>query len=227
MPGPILHGPRRRASGGFTLVEVLVALMVMAIMSLMAWQGVDSVVRTREISQQRVEQTLRLQTIVAQWEQDLAALRDTPAVPAITCDGGAARLVRATDGGLQVVVWSLQPGGPGAGSTWQRWASGPTVTTGTLQEAWLRTQQFQGQEAGQLKALTGIRSWNLYFFQGNAWANCQSSGDVAGAASGAAGGGAALGSVRQVLPGGVRLVLAFEPASGFSGELVRDVQLNR
>ena len=212
--------PGAPAARGFTLVEVLVALMVMAVMSLMAWQGVDSIVRTREVSQQRVEQTLRLQTVVAQWEQDLASLRDTPAVPAITCDGGAARLVRVTDGGLQVVVWSLQPGAPGAGSTWQRWASGPLVTTNTLQEAWLRTQQFQGQEPGQLRALTGLEGWNLYFFQGNAWANCQSSGDVASA-------GAATPAARRVLPGGVRLVLAFAPGSGHSGELVRDVQLQR
>ena len=31
---------------GFTLVEVLVAMAVMAIMSLMAWQGVDGIART-------------------------------------------------------------------------------------------------------------------------------------------------------------------------------------
>ena len=203
---------------GFTLVELLVALMVMAIMSLMAWQGVDGVVRTREISQQRMEQTLRLQTVIAQWEQDLASLRESDAVPALTCDGGAVRLTRATDGGMQVVIWSLQPGAS-TGSTWQRWASGPLVTTGMLQEAWLRTQQFQGQEAGQIRALSGLDSWNLYFWQDNAWANCQSSGNIASAPGG--------GAARQVLPGGVRLVLAFAPGSGQTGELVRDVQLQR
>lgn len=210
--------PARSPASGFTLVELLVALMVMAVMSLMAWQGVDGVVRTREISQQRVEQTLRLQTVVAQWEQDLAAIRESDAVPALTCDGGAVRITRATEGGMQVVIWSLQPGG-NVGSTWQRWASGPLVTTGTLQEAWLRTQQFQGQEPGQIRALPGLGSWNVYFWQGNAWANCQSSGNVASAPGG-------IGS-RQLLPGGVRLVLAFEPGSGQTGELVRDVQLQR
>jgi len=87
-----------------------------------------------------------------------------------------------------------------------------TTTTG-LQESWLRTQQFQGSEAGQLKALTGLEQWQVYFFQGNAWANCQSSGDVV-AASGV--------PQRQALPSGVRLVLAFAPGSGLNGSLVRD-----
>jgi general secretion pathway protein J len=198
---------------GFTLIEVLVAVVVMAIMSLMAWQGVDGIVRARDANQSRLEQTLRLETVISQWEQDLALLQETDAVPAITCDGQTMRLTRRAEGGLQVVAWSLRP--DNAGATWQRWA-GPAVTTTTaLQEAWFRTQQFQGGEPGQLKALAGLDQWQVYFFQGNAWANCQSSGDVT----------AASGVQRQVLPSGVRLVLAFAPGSGLNGSLVRDTLL--
>ena len=204
---------RRPASQrGFTLIEVLVAVVVMAIMSLMAWQGVDGIVRARDANQERLERTLRLETVISQWEQDLASLQETTAVPALTCDGQTLRLTRRTEGGMQVIAWSLRPDNTTA--TWQRWA-GPAVTTTTaLQEAWFRTQQFQGGETGQLKALTGLAEWQVYFFQGNAWANCQSSGDVA-----------ASGVQRQVLPSGVRLVLAFAPGSGLSGSLVRDTLL--
>ena len=35
------------AQRGFTLVEVLVALLIMAVMATMAWQGVDGIVRAR------------------------------------------------------------------------------------------------------------------------------------------------------------------------------------
>ena len=49
----------------------------MAIMAAMAWQGVDGIVRARDASQARLEQTLRLNTVIAQWEQDLASLQDT------------------------------------------------------------------------------------------------------------------------------------------------------
>lgn len=219
----------RRRVTGFTLVEVLVALVVMAIMSLMAWQGVDSIVRARDSNQTHLEQTLRLETVISQWEQDLASLQDSNVVPALTCDGQSVRLTRRTGRGLQVVAWSLRA--DTSNSMWQRWA-GPAVTTTTaLQESWLQTHQFQGNETGQLRALAGLDQWQVYFFQGNAWANCQSTGNVttalatgvgAGAAAAAAASGAA-GPLRQALPSGVRLVLAFAPGSGLNGSLVRDV----
>ncbi len=206
---------RRPGAAGFTLIEVLVALVVMAIMSLMAWQGVDGIVRTREANQIRLEQTLRLETVVAQWEQDLASLQESSAVPALVCDGQTVRLTRRAEGGLQVVAWSLRP--DTTASMWQRWA-GPAVTTTTaLQDSWLRTQQFQGNEPGQLRALGGLEQWQVYFYQGNAWSNCQSTGDVNAAAS------APPGTQRQaLLPSGVRLVLTFAPGSGLAGSLVRD-----
>ena len=84
-------------------------MVVMAIMSLMAWQGVDGIVRTREANQVRLEQMLRLETVIAQWEQDLASIQETSVVPTLSCDGQSVRLVRRAEGGLQVVVWSLRP----------------------------------------------------------------------------------------------------------------------
>ena len=205
-----------RRVAGFTLVEVLVALVVMAIMSLMAWQGVDGIARARESSQTHLEQTLRLETVISQWEQDFASLQDSTAVPALTCDGQSVRLTRRTEGGMQVVTWALRP--DAHDSMWQRWA-GPAVTTTTaLQQSWLQTQQFQGGETGQLRALGGLDQWQVYFFQGNAWANCQSSGNVATSPA-----SNPVATTRQALPSGVRLVLAFAPGSGLNGSLTRDV----
>ena len=232
---------------GFTLVELLVAMVVMAIMSLMAWQGVDGIARARESNQRRLEQILRLGTVIAQWEQDLAALQETTAVPTLSCDGQSFRLVRRTDTGLQVVAWSLRP--DSRGSVWQRWAGPAVTTTKNLQESWLRTQQFQGNETGQLRAIAGVEEWHVYFFQGNAWANCQSSGDVAvltpfspppmfswdvksvaGAVPASAPSSQSVPApapvaavTRTLLPSGVRVVLAFAPGSGLAGTLVRDV----
>ena len=208
------HGPAR---GGFTLVEVLVAMMVMAIMAVMAWQGVDGIVRTRDATQTRLERTLRLNTVVAQWDQDLAAIQDTAAVPqALACDGSTVRLTRRTPSGLQVVAWSLRNDGDGA--AWVRWAGPAVTTTRELQDSWLRSLQLQDNEPGALRALTGLSTWQVYFFQGNAWANCQSTGNVVAVAPAASGAAAP----RVALPKGVRVVLSFAPGSGLNGDLTRD-----
>ena len=206
---------------GFTLIEVLVAMVVMAIMSLMAWQGVDGIVRARESNQVRLEQVLRLETVIAQWEQDLASIQETSAVPTLSCDGQNVRLVRRAEGGLQVVVWALRP--DTHASVWQRWAGPVVTTTRNLQESWFRTQQFQGSETGQLRTLTGLEEWHVYFFQGTAWANCQSTGNlVALPTAPAASGPAPAGPQKIALPSGVRVVLGFAPGSGLAGNLVRD-----
>ena len=94
-------------SRGFTLVEVLVALSIMATLAVLGWQGIDGIVRTRDASQASLERTLRLGTVLAQWEQDLASLQETDTVPALSYDGKTLRLTRRTDQGLQLVAWSL------------------------------------------------------------------------------------------------------------------------
>lgn len=195
---------------GFTLVEVLVAMVIMAIMAVMAWQGVDGIVRTRNASQERLETTLRLNTVMAQWDQDLASVQETGIVNrALDCSGATVRLTRRTPDGVQVVVWTLRPAENNT-SVWERWA-GPAVTTnGELRDSWLRSLQLQGNEPGSLRTLTGLSGWQVYFYKNPAWGNCAS--DLGQAAT---------------LPEGVRVVLSFAPGSGLNGDLTRDTLLKR
>ena len=220
-----------KRSAGFTLVEVLVALFVMAIMAGMAWQGVDGIVRTRDISQQRLDQSLRLNTVLGQWEQDLASLQDTTVLPkALSCDGASVRMTRRAADGIQVVVWALRPdpaGNEAAGSVWLRWAGPVVATSSALQESWLASLQLQGSEPGQLRALTGLAQWQVYFFQGNQWANCQSTGNLAEAAPPPADAGSAPPAPRrEELPSGVRVVLGFAEGGSLAGSLTRDTLLD-
>jgi general secretion pathway protein J len=184
-----------RRSRGFTLVEVLVALVVMSVLSVMAWQGVDGIVRARDISLERTQRTLRLTTVIAQWDLDLQSLFDSGVVPALSFDGATVRLVRTAPGGVQLVAWSLQ------GGQWRRWAGPVATRAGELQDSWMRSQQLSGNEAGQVLMLDELTEVQLYFYRGNGWSNAQSTGDLA------QGGGNA--PAREVLPDGARLLIGF------------------
>jgi general secretion pathway protein J len=207
----------RRTARGFTLIEVLVALVVMAVLAALAWRGTDGMLRSREATRQVLDATTRLATIVTQWEQDLFALHDEASVPALAFDGRTLLLARESEGGVRIVAWSLQ------GGRWQRWAGPVAVRADALQESWLRAQQLLGDEPQQLRLLDGVSQWQIYYYRVNAWTNAQSTGDLredAAPAPGAAGLPGAT-PARETLPSGLRLVLSM--ADGRT--LTRDVLL--
>lgn len=220
MPGV----PLSRQARGFTLIEVLIAMSIMAIIAVMSWQGVDGIVRARDISQARVDQVLRLSTVLAQWERDLDSVQETGStVPSLRFDGARLTLTRRAEGGVQLVVWSLREG------QWYRWASQPVTQARALQDLWMTSQQFLGNEAGQLKTLSDVVQWQLYYFRDDAWTNAQSSAGAPVEApppqQGQGGQPPPAQQVVEPLPQGVRLVLAFGGTQGLSGTLTRDIAM--
>jgi len=221
LPGARRRRRARATACGFTLVEVLVALAVMAVIAGMAWQGIDAMVRSRDAAQASSQATLRTGIALAQWERDLWAVLATGVVPVLRFDGANVRMTReAADGRVQVVVWSRREG------AWWRWASSGVTRTADLQELWLRSQQLMGLEAGTVKVLDSLDGLQLYFHRDNAWTNAQSTGDSGGPSAGPPSGGPA-GSpppgalpapLDERLPNAVRLVLNL-PA----GTLTRDL----
>ncbi|MDO5087964.1 MAG: prepilin-type N-terminal cleavage/methylation domain-containing protein [Comamonadaceae bacterium] len=73
-----------RPARGFTLVEVLVALTIMAVMAGLSWRAIDGMARAQAHTRQHADGVLALQAGLAQWRADLDALaiwRQAPALP--------------------------------------------------------------------------------------------------------------------------------------------------
>lgn len=216
-----MTGMPRRSSQGFTLVEVMVALLLMAILATLAWQALDGVLRARDHSRLSIDRTVRLSTVLTQWEQDLLAVRDTEVVPPLAFDGQTLRMTRRMEGGMALVAWSVRSG------KWQRWSAGPFVRTGELQEAWLRSQQLQGSEPGTVLLAEGASRWQVYFARGGNWSNAQSTGNLAAssapavpAAPASAASAAPPQVLRELLPDAVRLLITLD-----EHPLTRDIAL--
>jgi len=210
------------------LVEVLIALLLMAILTGMAWQAVDGMMRARDSSRETIDRSARLSTVLAQWEQDLLALHDTEQVPPLSFDGQTLRLTRRSEGGVTLVAWSVRAAPGGQGGIWQRWES-PVALTGTaMAETWLRSQQLLGNEPGHVLLAEGASQWQIYFHRGGQWSNPQSTGNMAPqpvappplpAASGASA-PATPAPMRELLPDALRLQITLD-----GHVLTRDIAL--
>ena len=205
---------------GFTLVELLVALLVMVLLAIMSWRGLDGMARATDQTRQRADALMALQTGLAQWGADLDAMVEpSPADPspgsagapgALDWNGLVLRITRAdasgAGAGLRVVAWSRRDvqGTP----QWLRWQSGIVRDRAALQSAWLQAAvwaQNPGDAERQSEvAISPLAQWQVFYFRNDAWTNPLSSAAPATA------------------PDGVRLELTLPPGKALAGTLRRD-----
>ena len=205
---------------GFTLVELLVAISVMALLALVSWRGLDGMVRSQERTRAHADEVLALQTVLAQWSADLDALQAIDHTEPLAWDGQVLRLTRrstrAPQEGALVVAWALRSG------QWLRWQSPPVRTRAEWQEAWQRAAQWArtpgDAERRWETPLMPLQSWQLFYFRGGAWANALSSTSSAGTPRTAGG----LSEAAASIPEGVRVQLMLPPGGVLSGVITRD-----
>lgn len=109
---------RDASQRGLTLVELLVAISVLAVVAVMGWRGLDTIVRARQALNADLSQTRGMQLTFAQLENDCARLADRDLVAGravVAVQPGVLRLVRLVPGyaqpsQVQVVTYRLTDG---------------------------------------------------------------------------------------------------------------------
>ncbi len=214
-----------RAARGFTLIEVLVALTIMAIMAALGWQSIDTMVRTQTLTREQGQATQRLSAGLEQWVRDLDETQTDAALsPGVQYDGLVLRLVRrdsaesaSSSAGLRVVAWAVRPGAERA--EWTRWQSRALNDDLSLRQAWERAGlwarggNIANEQGDSATPVAPAERWQVFFHRGGSWVNPQSAAD---------GGTAAPPGQPAGLPDGVRVVLDGLNALGLSGRLQRD-----
>lgn len=213
--------PQRHA--GFTLIEVLVAITVMALMSLMAWRGLDGMLRSQSGLQSRADEVRTLQAGLAQWQTDLDQMAELNDKPSWLWDGKVLRLTRranASEEAIQVVAWTWRSdvGNP-AGGDWQRWQSAPLTSQAAWRQAWAIAEQWSqsptdDSRAGQVQ-IHPLSGWQIFVHRGGSWANPLSSDVVAVGNTNAS-------TPSGTPPDGVRLILSLPQGPAGAGPLTLD-----
>lgn len=215
-----------RASRGFTLVELLVALFALSLLAVLSWRGLDGMTRAQALTEARADEVLTLQVGLAQWGADLDAVMQLPQFTALDWNGRVLRMTRrgtaAVTDGVIVVGWTRRTVN-GVG-TWLRWQSPPLTTRGQVEDAWLRADTWSqnpgDEERRREVAIAPLEEWQIFYYRGDAWTNPLSSdASTGGVPPGAAPPG---GRSTGAIPDGVRLVLSLPPGQAINGKLTRD-----
>jgi len=159
------RAPRRAA--GFTLLELLVAITVLSLVSMIAWRGLDSLVHTRERLQPEADEVRELLVAFGQIERDLAQVVNTSFVPLgtapLTVRAGTpagfemvrfAPVIEGSPSAVQLVIYELRDG------RLMRLSSAPTLSLdASPSTALVETPLLAGVQAIQLRVWQAGRGW--------------------------------------------------------------------
>lgn len=185
----------RRRQAGFSLIEIMIVVVIMATISLIAWRGLDSISRANTAIQLRTEETARLMRTLQQIERDLA-WRTTVELPSVATekaaqdeeentepDAGAQghpkapmallppgmNIRRTGQSGLMIELIRAAPAAPGRWQRVQWWLQGDTLYR-SAGEAAAEYPMPAPHPADRVAVLDGIASFEVRAWEpGRGW----------------------------------------------------------
>ena len=159
---------RAHRQTGLTLIELLIAITILAVVAVLGWRGLDSIVRSRIALTAEMERTRGVQLAFAQLERDCASIISPdmfPNRPPVVAEQQRLVLIRKVfmenqPMRLQVVAYRVRNG------VLSRRESRPTRDLGELETAWLINDDSLTKEEVALEA--GVRAMTVRVWAGNA-----------------------------------------------------------
>ncbi|KVE35027.1 PulJ/GspJ family protein [Burkholderia sp. TSV86] len=150
------------AQRGFTLIEMMIAITILAVIAILSWRGLDQIIRGREKVSAAMEDERVFAQMFDQMRIDarLAATDDEAGQPAVRVSGDTLQIVRALDAPgvaprLVVVRYRI------SGGRVVRYASPPIVDADTLRRT-LQGGDTEGWSAVPLMRGVGMINARLY-----------------------------------------------------------------
>lgn len=215
----VLRSMPRLHQRGFTLMEVMIAITLLAVVSMLSWRGLDSMLRTQERVAHNSESLAVLQTGMAQWIADLNAIAEVRYLTPIDWDGKVLRITRmapraleSEPAAMQVVAWSERV--IDGQKRWLRWQSVPVRSRLEWDSAWQDARLWVETAGSSLVArevvLLPMLDWEIFYSRDGHWVNPQSSNAQGEAVA------------NTTLPDAVRLRLQIAAGYTVSGWVSRD-----
>ncbi|KWN82027.1 general secretion pathway protein GspJ [Burkholderia ubonensis] len=161
-PAARSESARRARTRGFTLIELMIAIAILAVVAVLAWRGLDQIMRGRD----KVSSAMEDERIFAQMFDQMridahrAATDDEAGQPALGVAGNTLQIVRAFDAPgaaprLQVIRYRIAAGRV------VRYASPPLADANRLRDT-LKNPDVEGWSAVALMGGVGAIDAKLY-----------------------------------------------------------------